>query len=254
MLLELSSDQEFFRETTARFLLDQVPAGEVRRLRDDPSASSRSTGAGGPSSAGRRCSSTRSTAAAASAARGSSTSRLVADEFGRRAAPGPLIPTNVVAAALSDVDGDAHVGRARGLLLADGDRRRGASPKPHRTTGSATITVADRGRRRRRRARRREATGRVGGAGQPPAGHRPDRRRAHAGARPHRCARVSITPDAHRRPHPPVLRRPSTTCGLRDAVVGEVGRPTTQVERQLQQRPSSCSTPSRWAPCRRAST
>jgi alkylation response protein AidB-like acyl-CoA dehydrogenase len=32
---------------------------------------------------------------------------LVADAFGRRAAPGPLIPTNVVAATLSDVDGAA---------------------------------------------------------------------------------------------------------------------------------------------------
>ena len=37
---------------------------------------------------------------------------LVAHEFGRHAAPGPLAATNVVAAALSDIDGDAVVRRS----------------------------------------------------------------------------------------------------------------------------------------------
>ena len=36
MLLNLSSDQEFFRDTTAKFLREQVPVGEIRRLRDEP--------------------------------------------------------------------------------------------------------------------------------------------------------------------------------------------------------------------------
>ena len=36
VLLEPSADQEFFRETTDRFLTEQVPVGELRRLRDDP--------------------------------------------------------------------------------------------------------------------------------------------------------------------------------------------------------------------------
>ena len=36
MLLELTSDQAFFRDTTARFLAELVPVGELRRLRDDP--------------------------------------------------------------------------------------------------------------------------------------------------------------------------------------------------------------------------
>src|SRR5256885_10913853 len=34
--LQLTSDQAFFRETTAKFLHDQAPASELRRLRDDP--------------------------------------------------------------------------------------------------------------------------------------------------------------------------------------------------------------------------
>jgi hypothetical protein len=36
VLLQLSSDQEFFRETTAKFLSDQAPVDVLRRLREDP--------------------------------------------------------------------------------------------------------------------------------------------------------------------------------------------------------------------------
>ena len=36
MLLNLSEDQEFFRETTDRFLTEQVPPDTLRQLRHDP--------------------------------------------------------------------------------------------------------------------------------------------------------------------------------------------------------------------------
>ena len=36
MLLELTPDQEFFRQNTAKFLAEQMPISEVRRLRYDP--------------------------------------------------------------------------------------------------------------------------------------------------------------------------------------------------------------------------
>lgn len=36
MLLHLTSDQEFFRETTAKFLGKEAPVAELRRLRHDP--------------------------------------------------------------------------------------------------------------------------------------------------------------------------------------------------------------------------
>src|SRR5205823_2451393 len=41
---------------------------------------------------------------------------LIAYEFGRHAAPGPLVTTNVVAAALNDAGGDAHAAVLRDLL------------------------------------------------------------------------------------------------------------------------------------------
>ena len=36
MLLNPAPDQEFFRETTAKFLEQEMPAEAVRRLRDEP--------------------------------------------------------------------------------------------------------------------------------------------------------------------------------------------------------------------------
>ena len=36
MLLNLSEDQQFFRETTDRFLTEQVPPDALRALRHDP--------------------------------------------------------------------------------------------------------------------------------------------------------------------------------------------------------------------------
>ena len=36
MLLNLSEEQEFFRETTNRFLTEQVPPDVLRQLRHDP--------------------------------------------------------------------------------------------------------------------------------------------------------------------------------------------------------------------------
>ncbi len=66
------------------------------------SASIATTGSGARSSAGRRCSSPRRTAAAAISGDGVVDLTLIAHEFGHAAAPGPFVPTNVVAAALSD--------------------------------------------------------------------------------------------------------------------------------------------------------
>lgn len=106
MRLSLSSDEEFFRDTTRRFLGDHVPVGEIRRLRDDPAGFDRDYWARGAELGW--------TSLLVSEARGGGSISdaglldltLVADAFGRRAAPGPLIPTNVVAAALSVVEGD----------------------------------------------------------------------------------------------------------------------------------------------------
>jgi len=106
--LDLTSDQEFFQETTARFLEDQVPVETLRALRNDP--------VGFDPEYWRRGADLGWTSLLVSEAHGGGSISgdglvdlsVIAHEFGRHASPGPLLTTNVVADAL-DRAGDAHV-------------------------------------------------------------------------------------------------------------------------------------------------
>jgi alkylation response protein AidB-like acyl-CoA dehydrogenase len=101
MLLNLTEDQEFFRETTDRFLAELVPPDAVRALRHDE--------AGFDPTYWRRGAALGWTPLLVREEHGGGTISggglvdlsLVAYAFGRHAAPGPLAATNVVAAALS---------------------------------------------------------------------------------------------------------------------------------------------------------
>ena len=101
MLLDLTPDEEFFRQTTDKFLADQVPASLLQRfggtVPPDFEADYWRRGAelgwtsllvseeaGGGSISGRPVADL----------------ALIAYEFGRHAAPGPLLPANIVASAL----------------------------------------------------------------------------------------------------------------------------------------------------------
>ncbi len=116
MLLTLEPDQELFAATTARLLGELVPVQELRRLRHSPDGFDREYW--------RRGAALGWTSLLVSADRGGGSISgqglvdlsLVAYEFGRRAAPGPLMAANVVASALSDTDGSAHQGVIDGLL------------------------------------------------------------------------------------------------------------------------------------------
>ena len=153
MLLQLTDDQEFFRDTTARFLDEHVPVGEVRRLRDDPAGFERDYWRQGAELGWTSLLVDEAHGGGSISGAGLVDLTLVADEFGRHAAPGPLVPTNVVAAALE---------RRRRRRAVAGARRRCspatsiatwcvAEPAPHDRLGDVTLDVA--GRRRRGRAR-----------------------------------------------------------------------------------------------------
>ncbi|MCX4095477.1 acyl-CoA dehydrogenase family protein [Nocardia sp. alder85J] len=102
MLWELSADQEFFRDTTAKFLDEQVPVETIRRRRHEPN--------GFDAEYWRRGADLGWTSLlVGEEAGGGSISgdpvvdlTLIAYEFGRHAAPGPLLSSNVVAAALAE--------------------------------------------------------------------------------------------------------------------------------------------------------
>jgi len=116
LLLNLTSDQQFFRDTTARFLTEHGSPAEIRRLRDDPvgyGARYWKLGAelgwtsllvdedhGGGSISGD----------------GLVDLTLVAHEFGRHAAPGPFVPTNIVAHAVSERAADDRADLLAGIL------------------------------------------------------------------------------------------------------------------------------------------
>jgi alkylation response protein AidB-like acyl-CoA dehydrogenase len=104
--LQLSADQEFFRDTTLRFLGEHVPVGEVRRLRDEPAGFEREYWIRGADLGWTSLLVDEAHGGGSISGAGLVDLTLIADAFGRRAAPGPLIPTNVVAAALSQADGD----------------------------------------------------------------------------------------------------------------------------------------------------
>jgi alkylation response protein AidB-like acyl-CoA dehydrogenase len=101
MRLELSEDQEFFRETTRRFLESEAPLTRVRELADTAAGFDRGwwlkagelgwTGLFVPEAHGGGSLSGSPLVDAV----------IVAEELGRLVAPGPFLPVNVVAAALA---------------------------------------------------------------------------------------------------------------------------------------------------------
>jgi alkylation response protein AidB-like acyl-CoA dehydrogenase len=146
MLLKLSSDQEFFRDTTARYLTEQVPVAALRDLRNDPvgySADYWRAGAelgwvsllvseehGGGSISGDPLADL----------------TLIANEFGRHAAPGPLVPVNVVAATLgggvAGGDAGAHADLVAALVAGEAVASWAYSePPPDDRLGTINATI-----------------------------------------------------------------------------------------------------------------
>ena len=141
MLLELSSDQEFFRDTTAKFLSAYAPVDAMRRLRDDPAGFDRDHWRRGAELGWTSLLVSERNGGGSVSGNGILDLTLIAYEFGHAAAPGPLVPTNIVATALDAVD--AHLD-----VLADLSRahrsQRGASARSRPTTTSATCSSLSR--------------------------------------------------------------------------------------------------------------
>lgn len=108
MEVSLSDDQTFFQETTQRFLATESPLPVVRSLTDDPDGFDRGWWQKGcelgwtsllvPEEAG----------GGSISGAGVADATIVADAFGHHVAPGPLVPCNVVAAALARSGTDEH--------------------------------------------------------------------------------------------------------------------------------------------------
>ena len=112
MDVELTDDQELLRETTASFLDRTCPVSTVREWAEKEPA-------GFPDAWWRQGAALGWTSLLVSEADGGGSVSghglldlaLVAEEMGRRVSPGPLLPTNVVAAALSEYGSEAQKAR-----------------------------------------------------------------------------------------------------------------------------------------------
>jgi alkylation response protein AidB-like acyl-CoA dehydrogenase len=102
MLLSLERDQELFRETTAKLLNQLAAPAAVRALRDHPNGFAAEYWRRGADLGWTSLLVSEAHGGGSISSRGLVDLALVAYEFGRHAAPGPLGVVNVVAATLSE--------------------------------------------------------------------------------------------------------------------------------------------------------
>ncbi len=104
----LTSDQELLRDTTARYLGDRVPLSRLRKDRDHPAGFDPAYWTSGAELGWTSLLVSEEHGGGSVSGRGAVDLSLIAYEFGRHAAPGPLVDCNVVASALSGQAGDLH--------------------------------------------------------------------------------------------------------------------------------------------------
>lgn len=102
----LTSDQELLRDTTARFLSDSVPLAQQRKDRNHPAGFDAGWWKSGAELGWTMLLVDEADGGGSVSGRGAVDLALIAYEFGRHAAPGPLVDCNLVAAALSGQAGD----------------------------------------------------------------------------------------------------------------------------------------------------
>ncbi len=101
MEVTLTDDQQFFRDTTARFLSTECSIAEVRRLAETPDGYEDRYWRQGAELGWVSLLVPEEHGGGSISGHGVIDLTVVADAFGRQVAPGPLVPTNVVAAALA---------------------------------------------------------------------------------------------------------------------------------------------------------
>jgi alkylation response protein AidB-like acyl-CoA dehydrogenase len=99
--LTLNPDQSFFQETTRRFLEGEAPLTTVRELADNPAGFDRGWWRRGAELGWTAFLVPEEHGGGTLSGGGLADLAIVAEEFGRLVSPGPLQPTNVVAAALA---------------------------------------------------------------------------------------------------------------------------------------------------------
>ena len=101
MNLGLTDDQQFFQETTRKFLEQEAPLTKVRALADEPDGFERAWWARGAELGWASFLVPEDDGGGSLSGEGVVDLAIVAEEMGRLVSPGPLVPTNVVADAVA---------------------------------------------------------------------------------------------------------------------------------------------------------
>jgi alkylation response protein AidB-like acyl-CoA dehydrogenase len=144
MQLELSADLEVFAETTRKFLDDKASPTELRALRHDRTGFSRAYWRQGADLGWTSLLVSDEDGGGSISGGGLTDLGLVSHQFGRYAAPGPLLATNVVAAALSRRGSmEQKAGALPGLLSGETvGAWCWAEPPPDDRLGKVTMTAS----------------------------------------------------------------------------------------------------------------
>src|SRR5688572_26833023 len=118
MEISLSNDQEFFRDTTRKFLSAECPISKVRALENNPAGFEAAYWRQGADLGWCSLLVAEAHGGGTISGRGVVDLTIVADAFGRHVAPGPLVPTNVVAAAIARSGTDAQCDEFLGPIIA----------------------------------------------------------------------------------------------------------------------------------------
>jgi alkylation response protein AidB-like acyl-CoA dehydrogenase len=137
----LSSDQEMLRDMTARFLGDRVPLSRLRKHRDDPAGFDPAYWAAGAELGWTSLLVGEEDGGGSVSGRGAVDLALIAYEFGKRAAPGPLVDCNVVASALAGQAGELQRAVLRELLAGSAIAASCLGAAPWQGTGEAGVAI-----------------------------------------------------------------------------------------------------------------
>ena len=141
MLHELSSDQDMLRDTTARFLSDRVPLAKLRKDRDHAAGFDPAYWTSGAELGWTMLLVSEEDGGGSVSGNGALDLSLIAYEFGKHAAPGPLVDCNVVASALSGQTGELHRTVLQGLLTGADIATSCLGAAPWMQSGSESITI-----------------------------------------------------------------------------------------------------------------
>ena len=105
---DLTSEQELLRDTTSRYLADKASLAKQRKMRDDPQGFAPGYWTGGAELGWTMLLASEEDGGGSVSGRGLVDLAMLAYEFGKNAAPGPLVDCNVAVLALGGQAGDVQ--------------------------------------------------------------------------------------------------------------------------------------------------